>query len=71
MALIAEPVGIDLNISPMTLTLEDRQVVSSIIAQYKNTGEIPVFVKKSTTKKLLKKPKLKRKSGMKRLEKAV
>jgi hypothetical protein len=41
MGIIKEPAGIDLNIGPMPLTNEDRQVVSAIIAQYKATGNIP------------------------------
>jgi hypothetical protein len=55
MGYIEEPVGINLNISPMPLTTEDRQLLSNIIAQYKATGEIPVFSQKSIAKKPLQK----------------
>lgn len=41
MGIIKEPAGVDLNIGPMSLTDEDRQAVSTIIARYKSTGEIP------------------------------
>lgn len=41
MGIIKEPIGIDLNISPMSLSDEDRQALSTIIARYKSTGEIP------------------------------
>jgi hypothetical protein len=51
MGYIEEPIGINLNISPMPLTTEDRQLLSNIIAQYKATGEIPVFSQKTNSKK--------------------
>ena len=41
MGYIKEPDGIDLNLSPMPLSTEDRQKVSAIIAQYKDSGKKP------------------------------
>lgn len=38
---IKEPNGVDLNVGPMTLSAEDRQAVSAVIAQYKLTKEVP------------------------------
>lgn len=38
---IKEPVGIDLNVGPMSLSAEDRQTLSAVIAQYKLTKEVP------------------------------
>lgn len=38
---IKEPSGIDLNIEPMPLTVEDLQLVSSLIAEYKLTKQVP------------------------------
>lgn len=46
MAHIKEPIGIDLIVKPMPLSQEDRQAISAIIASYKMTGEMPLFVKK-------------------------
>ncbi len=43
---IKEPVGIDLVVAPMPLSEEDRQTVSAVIEQYKQTKEVP----KSNTK---------------------
>jgi hypothetical protein len=37
MGYIKEPEGIDLIVAPSTLTAQDRQMISSIIANYKNT----------------------------------
>jgi hypothetical protein len=39
---IKEPVGVDLNVGPMTLSAEDRQALSAVIAQYKLTKEVPM-----------------------------
>ncbi len=55
MGYIKEPTGVDLNLSPLPLSAEDRQEISAIIAQYKSTGEIP---------KLLRKPKVSRKKPL-------
>ena len=41
MGYIKEPEGIDLNLSPIPLTDEDKKQISEIIAEYKNTGKIP------------------------------
>lgn len=41
MGYIKEPAGVDLNVSPMPFSDEDRQNISAIITQYKSTGEIP------------------------------
>jgi len=38
---IKEPLGVDLNVGPMTLSAEDRQTLSAVIAQYKLTKEVP------------------------------
>ncbi len=51
MGYIKEPTGVDLNISPMPFSDEDRQEISAIIAQYKSTGEIPKPVRKPKTKR--------------------
>lgn len=40
MGYIKEPVGVDLNIAPMPLSVEERQTLSAIIAHYKTTGEV-------------------------------
>ncbi len=37
---IKEPVGIDLNLSPIPCTDEERKAISAIIAHYKKTGEV-------------------------------
>ena len=47
MAHIKEPIGIDLIVKPMVLSIEDRQLISSIIASYKETGEMPQNVQKA------------------------
>lgn len=36
-----EPEGIDLNLTPMLLSDEDRQEIREIIAEYKKSGKIP------------------------------
>lgn len=41
MGYIKEPEGIDLNLSPMPLTDEDKKQISEIIAEYKKTGKVP------------------------------
>jgi hypothetical protein len=38
---IKEPVGVDLNVGPMTFSAEDRQALSAVIAQHKLTKEVP------------------------------
>jgi hypothetical protein len=38
---IKEPVGVDLNVGPMTLSAEDRQTLSAVIAEYKQTKVVP------------------------------
>ena len=54
MGYIKEPKGIDLIVSPMPLSIEDRVAISTIIKTYKLTGEIPIVHKekhlKTTTK---------------------
>lgn len=44
---IKEPKGVDLIVNPMPLTIEDRQAISTIIANYKRTGEVPKTGQKS------------------------
>lgn len=44
---IKEPAGVDLNIEPMPLTVEDLQLVSSLIAEYKLTKQVPISKPKS------------------------
>lgn len=56
MGIIKEPTGVDLNISPIPLTDEDRQALKAIIARYKSTGEIPKLVRKVKSKKGKKRP---------------
>ena len=51
MGYIKEPTGIDLNISPMPFSDENRQEISAIIAQYKSTGEIPKPAQKTKSKR--------------------
>ena len=51
MGYIKEPIGIDLNVGPMPFSDEDRQEISAIIAQYKNTGEIPKLTRKPKSKR--------------------
>jgi len=59
---IKEPAGIDLIVSPMPLSTEDRQMLSAIIAKYKTTGEIPKVkkIKKSDTATKAKRSRLKK-----------
>jgi hypothetical protein len=38
---IKEPKGVDLLVSPMPFTAEDRKAISDIIAAYRLTGEVP------------------------------
>jgi hypothetical protein len=47
MGYIKEPAGVDLNIEPMPLSVEERQAVSAIIAQYKITGKMPKILSKT------------------------
>ena len=61
---IKEPPGIDLTVSPMPLSTEDRQILSAIIAKYKATGEVPKVVR---TKKFDTVAKAKRSRVKKRL----
>ena len=46
MGYIKEPKGIDLVISPMPLTIQDRESISAIISTYKKMGEIPQITRK-------------------------
>jgi hypothetical protein len=39
---IKEPIGVDLNVAPMSLSAEDRQTLSAVIAHYKLTKEVPM-----------------------------
>lgn len=48
---IKEPEGIDLNLSPIPLSDEDRRTLSAIIARYKKTGEVPKPVRKAKARK--------------------
>jgi hypothetical protein len=54
MGYVKEPAGIDLVVSPMPLSNEDRAAISAIIKNYKLTGEMPInhkdLGKKKTTK---------------------
>ncbi|MEY3238711.1 MAG: hypothetical protein RIR11_149 [Bacteroidota bacterium] len=43
---IKEPIGVDLNVAPMSLSAEDRQTLSAVIAQYKLTKEVPMSASK-------------------------
>ena len=56
MGYIKVPPGVDLNISPMPFSDEDRQLTSAIIASFKSTGVIPKVTqkKKSGRKKTIK-----------------
>ena len=64
MAHIKEPIGIDLIVKPMVLTIQDRQSISATIAAYKNTGEMPSTPKIETysSKKDLKSLSIRQKS---------
>lgn len=46
MGYIKEPEGIDLNLSPMPLTDEDKKQISEIIAEYKKTGKVPKVLRR-------------------------
>ncbi len=46
MGYIKEPEGIDLNLSPMPLTQEDKKQISEIIAEYKRTGKVPKVLRR-------------------------
>jgi hypothetical protein len=59
MGYIKEPIGIDLIVSPMPLSDDDRQKISAVIAHFKKTGEILVDLpskNKINKGKVLKKP---------------
>lgn len=43
---IKEPAGVDLVVNPMPLSIQDREVISAIIANYKRSGEMPKPVEK-------------------------
>jgi hypothetical protein len=43
---------VDLEISPMPLSEEDRNEISSIIEEFKKTGEIPKHIGKKVRRKL-------------------
>jgi hypothetical protein len=45
MGYIKEPEGIDLIVSPMPLSIEDRESISAIISMYKKTGEKPQIIR--------------------------
>lgn len=67
---INEPVGVDLNVGPMPLSLDDRQALSSVIAQYKQTKKVPVskpkLAKLTNNKKLTSTQILDRKPAVKK-----
>jgi hypothetical protein len=46
MGYIKEPEGIDLNLSPIPLTDEDKKQISEIIAEYKKAGKIPKVLRR-------------------------
>lgn len=58
MGYIKEPVGIDFVVDPTPLTIEDKEMISEIIAYYKATGRKKTLLKsvglrsKSTRKTL-------------------
>jgi hypothetical protein len=59
MGFIKEPIGVDLIVSPMPLSDDDRQKISVVIAHFKKTGEILVDLSsknKTTKRKVSKKP---------------
>ena len=41
MGLVKEPSGIDFVVRPTVLTAKNRQRISSVIAEYKQTGKLP------------------------------
>ena len=45
MGYIKEPIGIDLLVSPIPLSIKDRHAISDIISIYKKTGEIPQVIR--------------------------
>jgi hypothetical protein len=45
MGLVKEPIGIDFAVYPSTLTAKDRERISAIIAEYKQTGKLPASKK--------------------------
>jgi hypothetical protein len=47
---IKEPKGIDLIVSPMPLSIEDREAINMIIKTYKLTGEILIVQKRKALK---------------------
>ena len=51
MGLIKEPIGIDFIIGPSVLTNQDRKMISDIIANYKQTGKLPIKTKQSNSRK--------------------
>ena len=53
---IKEPKGIDLLVSPMPYSEEDRKAISAIIAAYKLTKEIPKPTKRKKAKPVKKTP---------------
>jgi hypothetical protein len=59
MGFIKEPIGVDLIVSPMPLSDDDRQKISAVIAHFKMTGEVLVDLSsknKTTKRKVSKKP---------------
>ncbi len=43
---IKEPEGIDLSLSPIPLTDENKKQISEIIAEYKKTGKVPKVLRR-------------------------
>ncbi len=52
---IKEPKGVDLIVSPMPYSEEDRKAISAIIAAYKLTKEVPKPIKERKIAKPVKK----------------
>jgi hypothetical protein len=44
MGYIKEPIGVDLNLAPMSFTAQDRERISAVIETYKLTKIIPISV---------------------------
>ncbi len=69
---IKEPVGVDLNVGPMPLSVDDRQALSAVIAQYKQTKKVPVskpkFAKSASNKKSTSTKIKSQKPGMKKTD---
>ncbi len=63
MGYIKEPDGIDLNIGPMPLTTEDRQKISAIISQFKDSGKVVKVVQSIIAPKKRKPVQVKSKEG--------